>query len=182
MLKFLFTLCLFCISSLTYSNVELGAGFKANKIKESDKSATGVEFSVGKKYMLNENFGAKTSFGFSLSGYKDGLYINSEKIADYKFTEYTYGVSQRFYYNLPTSSLEFNPFVDVGFGYSRARHKLESIFGYSDSESMSNFYLKYGLGLQLLSLSGVGGELKYGLTKNKDFDSTYVAISFIYNL
>jgi len=173
------TLCLYAVVS--WASMEMSVGLKSSKPKGFDKSASGIELSLGKKYYFTESFGMKSGVDFSYVGKKFDINFMGQKVAEYKFKEYNLGLVQRFFYDAKFTSVVFSPFLDLGFGYSNVKNEFATIFGESDSLSKKYFYYKYDLGFQLLSHNGVGGELKWGQNKNKDFKSNFGSIAFVYN-
>ena len=184
MIKCVISFYFLMFSCFSFAKFEIGVGYKNSKI-ENTKSLDGIELSFGKKYFLYEMFGAKTSFEMGLTGFTEKYSFEENNINDFKFKfrEYDYGINQRFLYQLqPNESIMFIPFIDLGFGYTHTKAKLTSIYDYSESREEDLFYYKYGLGLQFLMVDGVGGEIKYNISKNKDYDSKNVVLSFIYNI
>ena len=184
MIKHFMCFYLFIFSCFSFASYEFSVGYKDSKI-ENTKSLDGVELSFGKKYFLYEDFGAKTSFEMGFTGFTEKYFFEENDVNDFKFKfrEYDYGINQRFLYKLqPNESIMFIPFVDLGFGYTHTKAKLTSIYDYSESKKEDLFFYKYGLGLQFLMVNGVGGEIKYNISKNKDYDSKNVVLSFIYNI
>lgn len=179
--RMLLTIILSLLAFSVFANFETSFGLKSSKPSSFDKSLSGIELSLGKKYLMLENFGMKTAFEFSYVGKTYDIGFAGQKVAEYKAKEYSYGLLQRFYYDLPTTSLVFTPFVDLGFGYVNIKDELKSVFVDTEKHSDSSFYYKYDLGFQLLSLGGVGGELKWGQSKNKEYKSNFAVVSFIYN-
>ena len=179
--KILLGIVLCFYAFVSFANLEISIGLKSSKPKKMNKAASGFELSLGKKYYFTESFGAKTGADFSYVSKKLDVSLMGQKVADYKFKEYNFGLFQRFFYDAKFTSLIFSPFVDVGFGYSNVKNEFSSIFDNFENRSKKYLYYKYDLGFQLLALNGVGGELKWGQNKNNDFKSNFAIISFIYN-
>lgn len=181
MLKFKLCLMFLCFYVFNvFANIETSIGYKASKIDDMNKTSSGLSLTIGKVYNFNEMFGATTSLDFSFTGYKQTLAYQGQELATYRFKRYQYGVLQRFFYKAPIKSFQLKPFLELGLGLDHAVVEFESMIGVKENDSKNLFYYKYGLGFQILFTSGVGGEFVFGKNKNKDFDSNYTALSFIY--
>ena len=55
MIKRVIAFYFLCFSCFAFANLELGVGYKSNKIDDAPKRSNGLELSLGKKYFFNEN-------------------------------------------------------------------------------------------------------------------------------
>jgi hypothetical protein len=172
-----------CVAlSFDFSNTQFGLGFISQDVKKMNKSPGGISLSAGKIFEINEMFSTRTSLDFSYLRLKSVLELNGFRVAESTFNDYSYGVSQRLYFNVPVQ-LNFKVYGDLGFGISHTVVDFSSVLADRDEEESKNlFFYKYALGLQLLSQGGVGGELSLGYKKNKDYKGNYVDISFVYTI
>lgn len=179
-LKILFITCFFSLFIATsFAKIQTSLGFMSHNISNMGKTPGGFSFSAGKIFDLDKGFSIRPTFDFSFVRKKIKMYVNSFPIAESEFNDYSYGLSQRVSYKVPVD-LNFYVFADLGAGLSFASVELDTAFGDNEEETKKLAYYKYNLGLQLLSQSGIGGELKYGYKGNKDYKGAFVDIGFVY--
>lgn len=181
--KLLKLLSVFTILTLyvvpTFASIQASFGLMSHRISDMSEHPGGVSLSVGKVFYVTPEFSMRPTFDFSFVKKTIKAQLNGFPIAESEFNDYSYGLSQRFSYKLP-AALKMYVFADLGLGLSFASVELDTAFGEHEEDSRKLVYYKYNAGFQMLSDSGVGGELKYGYKGNKDYKGAFVDLSFVY--
>lgn len=179
-MRTLLFICLFCLpTALCFGSVQTSLGLMSHRVTDMSENPGGVSISVGKIFNLNNDFSIRPTFDFSFVKKTIKMYVNDFPIAESEFNDYSYGLSQRLSYKLPTN-LRMYVFGDLGFGVSFASVEFKTAFDDKEEETKKLAYYKYNAGFQMLSDSGVGGEFKYGYKGNKDYKGAFVDLSFVY--